>query len=632
MQSPSRPFHNATLTHVMAVPGVGAQISGALPLLERCRLRSTGCAFLSAVDESLEGLTELFWEDIAEVANKPGGLDWLLRKCPNLHTLSFWPRGGHKMHPWDLTSFESKALTSVTMPSQSLLGLARCRRLRSLNLAGCADVDDITLAAVASSCRELEVLDITRCHVTDKSIIVVAQFCPGLRELSANTVKRLTDASLEQLAQHCPQLQRLRADNSAVTDAGISAIVRRCPDLRLLEVNYSNGVTDASLMRLAEWCPALEYLGLSGLKLITDASIIAIARGCPALRGLDLSRSELVTDAALREVANGYNQLEWLRLDYMEVSSPVLQEVARGCPRLRYLDAQHAGLEGLNDEVVKELAAKCTDLRYLTLAPCPNITDAGITALAGGCQQLESLHLSCISEHVTDVGFAAIAQGCPRLKRLYLWECDGVTDASLSLVGEHCQGLEELTLVTGNVGITEVSLSVIARNCARLRVVKIALGSTNPEPALRVIVEHCTQLEQLVISGVQCPLHACMAAIGRNCARLRLFRAANCGMLTDADVAMMFQGPVGKHLLHLDISYNCVGDVALAAVANACPQLRVLSVVHGARTNVTAVGVQSIAAGCRQLTNLNLRGITITGALKEALERIDKRRCNLVLG
>eukprot|EP00899_Mesostigma_viride_P008575 jgi/Mesvir1/17719/Mv16612-RA.1 len=75
----------------MAVPGVGARMMGALLVIDRVRLRRTCRFFLPAVDDSLQRLTQLFFE----VSDKGGcpaactaGLPWLLTKCPNLQTLS----------------------------------------------------------------------------------------------------------------------------------------------------------------------------------------------------------------------------------------------------------------------------------------------------------------------------------------------------------------------------------------------------------------------------------------------------------------------------------------------------------------------------------------------------------------
>eukprot|EP00899_Mesostigma_viride_P021803 jgi/Mesvir1/29624/Mv21476-RA.1 len=628
MESPPRSSNHGTLAHVMAVPGVGARIFGAVPLLERCRLRSTCCAFFSAVDESLEGLSQLNWEDIDDVASRPGGLDWLLRKCPNLHTLSFWPRGGHKMHRWDLKSFLSNALKAVAMPSQSLLGLGYCRRLRSLNLAGCKDVDDITLAVMASSCRELEVLDVSHCSVTDESIIVVANYCPRLLELGASARRSVTDASLKQLAQCCRRLQRLTVDCTEVTDAGIIAIARRCTDLRLLDVSHCLGVTDASLMMLAEWCPALEYLGVCELQGVTDAGIIAVAKACSTLRGLDVNCSEVGTDAGIRAVADHCNQLEYLDLKFVRITASALMEVVRKCPRLRHLD-MGSGPSNMDDQIILELAARCKGLRHLSLSYCPDVTDAGIVALGGECHQLESLHVgNC--ERVTDVGIAAIAQGCPRLRRLELWGCDGITDAGMSLVGEHCPDLEELTISSRNGGVTEVSMSVIGRNCARLRAFNISESGFD-EPAFRAIAMQCTHLEELDISGNDFPLHVCMAAIAQNCTRLRGLRARNSSM-TDEDVALMLQGPVATQLVHLEFSgYTPITDQALMAIAQKCLHLRLLdlecSFCFPRTVNVTDLGVMAIGACCRQLTFLDLTGTQVTRAV---LDSFDQSHCDVV--
>eukprot|EP00899_Mesostigma_viride_P025308 jgi/Mesvir1/5962/Mv00718-RA.1 len=158
----------AAMGQVMSTPDLLAQIIEATPLLERVQLRRICCAFRSAVDESLEKTSELFWEDIADVAIKTGGLDWLLPRCPNLHTLSFWPRAAHQLPREDRElEIQGWTLSSPGMAWQSLLGLGHCRRLRSLTVAGCPDVDDNVIMAVAASCSDLERLDVRHCPVTD---------------------------------------------------------------------------------------------------------------------------------------------------------------------------------------------------------------------------------------------------------------------------------------------------------------------------------------------------------------------------------------------------------------------------------------------------------------------------------
>eukprot|EP00899_Mesostigma_viride_P007719 jgi/Mesvir1/16949/Mv15800-RA.1 len=144
----------------MAVAGVGSQILREIPLLERLRLRQTSRAFRSTVDESLEGVCELFWEDIGDAASTAGGLGLLLPRCTNLRALSLWSRKAHEARPNRGEVWLREGLSSPGITAQSLSGIGHCRRLRSLNLRGCVDAKDTVLTAVAASCWELESLDV----------------------------------------------------------------------------------------------------------------------------------------------------------------------------------------------------------------------------------------------------------------------------------------------------------------------------------------------------------------------------------------------------------------------------------------------------------------------------------------
>ena len=51
----------------------------------------------------------------------------------------------------------------------------------------------------------------------------------------------------------------------------------------------------------------------------------------------------------------------------------------------------------------------CTRVESVNLAYCPEVTDAGVQALAKHCPDLESVNLACCFK-VTDVGVQALAE------------------------------------------------------------------------------------------------------------------------------------------------------------------------------------------------------------------------------
>eukprot|EP00899_Mesostigma_viride_P023127 jgi/Mesvir1/399/Mv11290-RA.1 len=603
------------------------KIATAIPLLDRLRLRPACRAFQSAVDDSLEEISELFWEDIAGVAMTAGGLDLLVRKCPNLRTLSLWPRSDQG------TMFECRTPIPGWMggrparpeiASPSLLGIAHCTRLRSLNLAGCADMDDALLAALAASCRELDSVDVSYCRVTDAGITELAQLCPGLKELSAGGMRRVTDASIEQVAANCQGLRRLDVGGTCVTDASVSAIARHCADLRHLGLGGAKKVTDDSIRAVAERCPSLQYLGVSGgLGVVSDASIIEIARRCRSLTGLDVHDCDNgpggVRDLGLRAVAQHCPDLQYLSVGGLRhVRRETMIQLAARCPKLRHLDA--GGGPEMDDEVIDALTSGCPGLRHLAVAYLSDVTDASVIMLADRCHELE--HLSVLAcPRVTDVGISAVARRCLRLRHLDVRACIGVTAASLILAGELCERLEELRVnMVMDESMNKAEAAAVARSCARLRSVEV--GHMD-KALLRAIVQKCVQLENLHVWNA-C-FHVGWRAIGRKCARLRSLLVTNCETVSDKHVGSLLAGPLAGQLVHLDLSAcHNITDESLVAVGRACVQLRTLKLSSAA---VTDVGLRAIVRGCPRLTFLDIRGCDVT---PDGLRMLNLDRCNVV--
>eukprot|EP00899_Mesostigma_viride_P018868 jgi/Mesvir1/26983/Mv20695-RA.1 len=601
----------AAVDQVIAARDIRAQIFGAVPLLERVQLRGACHGFKSAVDKSLEEISELFWEDIADVAIKPGGLDWLLPKCPHLRTLSFCSRAAHQL-PRDEREQAIKEFTRKPGTSkQSLLGLAHCRQLRSLTLAGSLDVDDNVLIEVAAACRDLERLDIrnTRMNtrINDAGITEVALHCRQLKELLVGHSK-VTDESLQRIAERCRHLEQLVIVGTSVTDAGVSAIARRCPNLRHLDMDDSN-VTDAGIATVAAHCPQLEYLGIEqtgpGL---TEDSVIAIAQHCPGLRGLRL-RNCPFTGVGLRAVADGCRQLESLDITNCTILGSAFAYLATRCPQLRRLNVIGDDIEEqrVHDDALLALGRNCRELRKLTI-DAEEVSDDGIAALAGGCPSLEHLHLG-ICNNASDAGITAIAQGCPQLRYLELNRCDNVTDVCIRAIVRGCPQLRRLHLYWC-LGVTDDGMVAIAENCPQLRELAVRNCGKVTDAGLRVVGEHCRLLEYLSCSLKGEVTDANMGVLAQNCTQLRGFCLEG-RRVADQTVATVLSGPAAATLLFLDLSFNeGIMDDALLAVARACPILREFRVARCPK--VTDVGIMAIAQGCRRLRVLLVYATPVT--------------------
>jgi bacterioferritin-associated ferredoxin len=99
----------------------------------------------------------------------------------------------------------------------------------------------------------------------------------------------------------------------------------------------------------------------------------------------------------------------------------------------------------VDDVVLREVAARCTQLNYLNLSVCHSVTDEGLRAVAAACTQLTSLNL-CDCRSVTDEGLRAVAAACTQLTSLNLTWCRLVTDEGLRAVAAACTQLTSLDL------------------------------------------------------------------------------------------------------------------------------------------------------------------------------------------
>ena len=103
-----------------------------------------------------------------------------------------------------------------------------------------------------------------------------------------------------------------------------------------------------------------------------------------------------ISDELLETVAS--SAMHCQRIDYGgEFPDSGLSLIAHGCPSLTLLQLDGCNNSSsderdfLSDEGVSALAADCRQLQYLSVSGCENtVTDAGLTALAFGCNGLQA--------------------------------------------------------------------------------------------------------------------------------------------------------------------------------------------------------------------------------------------------
>eukprot|EP00899_Mesostigma_viride_P028491 jgi/Mesvir1/8827/Mv02728-RA.1 len=576
---PPSPPPMVTLDEVMALRGVGVHIVASLPIIDRVRIRRTCRSFLSAVDESLLHVTQLFGDDLSTDGGGTGsdGLAWLMPKCPNVTALSIGLRADHEKMLWDCDRVQFSLVYPYVGPERLLVSgklylediADRYRGLRELNLAACKGVWDGDLETLARSCRGLESLDLSECKVGDEGIIAVARFCRGLRRLAVSNCKEVSDESLAAVARYCCQIQELCMDMSTnVSDDAIVAFVRkRGSGLRCLTV--PEFTTSRAIAAVARHCPLLEHLGLQGCEDVSDAKIKMVAENCPALTRLDAGHTRIKDEGLLALVTVRGPGLRRLNLEFTKVTDAGISALAGRCGGgLEYLDV--SGCRKVSDASIEEIARNCTTLRHLAVGGCPRVTDASVVQ---------------------------VAERCGGTLRALSVKSTGISDASIKSIADYCHGLRYL-----NMGHCE-------------------LGD---EESVVDLAEGCPELEFLdAASAVMAVAGDSLDAIGRYSAKLRVL-GAEANLFEDKELAAFIKTRGGQ-LWEINVSHSDISDRTVALIAKHCPRLRKLNMTN---CGITDESVRLLVEGCPRLQLLNVSGCD--GVTNTSLGSIDDDKCIVI--
>ena len=170
------------------------------------------------------------------------------------------------------------------------------RKLRSLDVSRCIQLDDSTLSLLAEHCSEtLEVLYIKSLRrVTDQGMLAICNTCAKLRVLEISNVP-LTDLSGMAIGQKLTSLNALyMRDNFRLTNQSVTSITSNC---RRLEQLTLWGCTRIQGLNFALACrEKLFLLNLWGCHGLKDEIAVAL-ESMDCLRTLIVTECHLLTDS-----------------------------------------------------------------------------------------------------------------------------------------------------------------------------------------------------------------------------------------------------------------------------------------------------------------------------------------------
>jgi len=504
--------------------------------------------------------------------------------------------------------------------------------VRTLDLSG-RGLDDRVVGLIAG-CRALAgltALDLSHNLIGPEGAAALAA-SPALASLGTLdlTGNRLGSAGAAHLARAggLPALRELRLADNGIGPAGAEALA--AGTLRLVALDLAGnqlGPVGASAIAGSLALSGLQSLDLRDNALGPDGvTAVAVSRTLTELRDLDVGGNDVgAAGAAALALAGNFGDLARLGLSRNRLGVDGLEMLA-GAPRFAALVDLDLGSNGLGPRGMLVLAAAplVRRLRHLDVSD-NDLGDAGLAAMVGA-PYLSALRTAVLGHNgITATGLALLSGAPAELERLDLSgnplgdEGAGVLVHLLRRLHVRTLSLADCGLGPGGLshelaampaGVTHLALSgnavdgrgvvefAAATTAARphtIEVARMALGADGLAALARSPIGQ--GLRRLVADGALAgaePASVAAALAALPALRALRLREADAG---DDLLVALGRSPVAARLEDLDVSFNPIGDVGLASIAEGgWPALRRLRLD---RTRVSVAAAASIWASPR---------------------------------
>lgn len=180
-----------------------------------------------------------------------------------------------------------------------LPALLKLERLEVLSISRFETVNDSFIrqfvAVRGEKMKELVLADCTK--LTDKSLKVIAESCPGLCAIDLTNLSKLTDTAIGHLANGCQTIQTMKFRRNAFSDEAVAAYIEACGEpLKELSLNHVDEVGNHTALSLAKHARNLLSLDLSWCRNMTNEALGLIVDSCVSLKMVKLFGCTQITN------------------------------------------------------------------------------------------------------------------------------------------------------------------------------------------------------------------------------------------------------------------------------------------------------------------------------------------------
>ncbi|KAL7694204.1 putative parkin co-regulated protein [Plasmopara halstedii] len=152
--------------------------------------------------------------------------------------------------------------------------------LSTLDVSGCAGLDDVGVAAlVASNRKTLRSLNLSTLHSLNGATFTTIAQCTELQSLNLSLCRTLNNQDLSAIASGCPQLLTLLLSGCiALDDLGIKSLASKALSLQQLSLEFCYNITDEGIAAIISHCQQLRHLNIKACNNLTIASFRTLSR------------------------------------------------------------------------------------------------------------------------------------------------------------------------------------------------------------------------------------------------------------------------------------------------------------------------------------------------------------------
>ena len=225
----------------------------------------------------------------------------------------------------------------VLMESSPQLSILCCHSLPHLDLPNGRSAFESL-----HCCRTLQVLDISYCQdVDDKTLYLIAQYCPGLSHLDISGCHKVGDEGIRAIGGRLCFLKVLRlklCNQQTLTPEGLKSLTQAPRNLKHLDISGVSQTNDSTLTSILCHSQSLLYLSVAGCFELTDTTIESVTRCCQQLRHLNISSCKQISLTSCMNVIYDIRELQCLVVSESSISNAevvMLQSVREGCQVIR---------------------------------------------------------------------------------------------------------------------------------------------------------------------------------------------------------------------------------------------------------------------------------------------------------